>query len=190
MRGRTCLFLSILLVLAHVNRAPPVVAPGYMSTEWAFGCHDDWLRDCPTDQYNACNEVDTQWRCRRCGVGMFTSYDVQWPIAEDCRWCPSWTRDVVTMDGPTITHSHCTSECAREFANDIMGDFNRNDACHRLPGGPNRQCMTCPDGKYRIVTPAPITTSNAVQRRPAHASTCERMRARTKTTDVYSMLAL
>ena len=45
-----------------------------------------------------------------------------------------------------------------------MGDFNRNDACHRLPGGPNRQCMTCPDGKYRIVTPAPITTSNAVQR--------------------------
>lgn len=162
MLGRACLFLSILLILAHVNRAPPVVYPGYMSTEWAFDCHDDWLRDCPDDHYNACND-DNLWRCRPCGMGWFTSYDVQWPIAEDCRLCPSWTRDVVNMDGNTMQHTYCTAECARAHASDVLGDHGRVDQCHRLPG-PDRQCTTCPNGKYRIRTTPPVTTSNAVQR--------------------------
>lgn len=159
--------LTIFLISARADRANARgVQPGYYNAhQYAFGCHESYMRDCPEYQYNACGD-DNQYTCRSCGTGMFVPFDVHYPVSEDCRRCPSWTRNVINSAVWLEVFVKCTAFCEKQSSNaleDIYADYSRSDACHRLVGD-NRQCTVCPSGKYRIQTPPPVTTWNAPER--------------------------
>lgn len=140
-------------------------------------CHLDSKEHCDTSygaQYNDCD--GDLYSCRSCGVGVYVPFDVDYPVIEDCRNCPSWTRNVINSVYLPNTNFQfevfvkCTALCEKQSSNaleDIRGDGFRSDACHRLVGS-NRECTTCPDGKYRNQIPPPVTTWNAPDR--AHYS--------------------
>jgi hypothetical protein len=197
MFGRACLlplimFLLVVFLSAPANAANLLMGIGQLlgivpdASEIPDGgtgtidlgeCHLDSKEHCFLeygDGYNDCVDGHS-YECKSCGRGMYIPYrpiDVYYPVQEDCRRCPSWTRNVIDQIGFVEMFRKCTARCTKQGSNSwqdlyVAGEAGRfwqpHFDCHILVGD-NRQCTICDDGKYRVEAPPPVTTWNAPDR--------------------------
>ena len=135
-------------------------------------CHLDSKEHCFLENGDGYNDCDGDlYSCRSCGVGMYVPYrpiDVYYPVIEDCRRCPSWTRNVINSAVWSEVFVKCTARCNKQGSYAIQdiyaGEIDPHYACHSYVDPDYRQCSVCPSGKYRIETPPPVTTWNAPDR--------------------------